>query len=73
MMSRRAATRKFQVSQIRGLLSQRGIYIRAASRDGIVEEAPDAYKDIEDVVRVAHGSGISRMIARMSPLGVVKG
>lgn len=73
LMSRRAATRKFQVSQIRGLLSQRGIYIRAASRDGIVEEAPDAYKDIEDVVRVAHGSGISRMIARMSPLGVVKG
>lgn len=73
VMSRRAATRKFRVDQVKSLLSQRGIYIRAASRDGIVEEAPDAYKDIEDVVRVAHGAGISRMIARMRPLGVVKG
>ncbi|MFQ5883862.1 MAG: RtcB family protein [Thermoplasmata archaeon] len=73
VMSRKAATRRFRVDQIKDLLGQRGIYIRAASKDGIVEEAPDAYKDIEDVVRVAHGAGISRMIARMRPMGVVKG
>ncbi|TET90154.1 MAG: RtcB family protein [Methanomassiliicoccales archaeon] len=73
VMSRKAATRRFRVDQVKDLLGQRGIYIRAASKDGIVEEAPDAYKDIEDVVRIAHGAGISRMIARMRPMGVVKG
>ncbi len=73
VMSRKAATRKFRVDQVKGLLSSRGIYIRAASKDGIVEEAPDAYKDIDDVVRVADGAGISKMVARMRPLGVVKG
>jgi len=61
------------VDQVKGLLNQRGIYIRAASKDGIVEEAPDAYKDIDDVFRVADGAGISKMVARMRPLGVVKG
>jgi tRNA-splicing ligase RtcB len=73
VMSRKAATRKFRVDQVKGLLSSRGIYIRAASKDGIVEEAPDAYKDIDDVVRVAEGAGISKIVARMRPLGVVKG
>jgi tRNA-splicing ligase RtcB len=72
-MSRKAATRKFRVDQIKSQLSQKGIYIRAASKDGIVEEAPDAYKDIDEVVRIADGAGISKMVARMRPLGVVKG
>ncbi|MCK4444018.1 MAG: RtcB family protein, partial [Thermoplasmata archaeon] len=73
VMSRKAATRKFRVDQVKGLLRSRGIYIRAASKDGIVEEAPDAYKDIDDVVRVAEGAGISKMVPRMRPMGVVKG
>jgi tRNA-splicing ligase RtcB len=72
-MSRRAATRKFRVDQIKSQLSRKGIYIRAASKDGIVEEAPDAYKDIDDVVRIAEGAGISKIVARMRPMGVVKG
>ncbi|MFQ6128541.1 MAG: RtcB family protein [Thermoplasmata archaeon] len=73
LMSRRQATRTFRANQIRGQLERKGIYIHAASMKGIVEEAPDAYKDILDVVRVTDGAGISSIVARMSPMGVVKG
>lgn len=73
VMSRRQATRTFRANQVRSQLQRKGIYIHAASMKGIVEEAPDAYKDILNVVRVADGAGISSIVARMSPLGVVKG
>ncbi len=73
VMSRRQATRMFRANEIRSQLQRKGIYVHAASMKGIVEEAPDAYKDILDVVRVANGAGISSIVARMSPMGVVKG
>jgi tRNA-splicing ligase RtcB len=73
VMSRRQATRMFRANEVRGKLQRKGIYVHAASMKGIVEEAPDVYKDILDVVRVADGAGISSVVARMSPLGVVKG
>ncbi|MCX6834477.1 MAG: RtcB family protein, partial [candidate division Zixibacteria bacterium] len=46
---------------------------RSASREGVVEEAPGVYKDVEDVVEVAQNSGIARKVARMRPMGVMKG
>ena len=73
VMSRRQATRMFRANEVRSQLQRKGIYVHAASMKGIVEEAPDAYKDILDVVRVANGAGISSIVARMSPMGVVKG
>jgi len=73
LMSRTSATRRFSVSDVVAMLQSRGIYIKAASKDGIVEEAPGAYKDVDDVVGVAHGAGISRMVARLKPMGVMKG
>ncbi len=73
VMSRRAATRRFNASSIKESLRQKGIYVRAASRDVLTEEAPESYKRIDDVVRIVHGAGISRMIARLTPLGVMKG
>ncbi|MBN1678445.1 MAG: RtcB family protein [Candidatus Thermoplasmatota archaeon] len=73
LMSRTSATRRFSANDVVSLLHSRGVYIRAASKDGIVEEAPGAYKDIDDVVRVAHGAGISKMVARLKPMGVMKG
>jgi len=73
LMSRSAATRKFSANDVVSMLQKRGVYIRAASKDGIVEEAPGAYKDVDDVVRVAHGAGISKMVARLVPVGVMKG
>ena len=72
-MSRKAAVRKFSARDVLDMLRSRGIYIRAASNEGIVEEAPGAYKDVDDVVRIADGAGISRLVARLKPMGVMKG
>ncbi len=73
LMSRTSATRKFSANDVVALLHSRGIYIKAASKDGIIEEAPGAYKDVDEVVKIAHGAGISRMVARLVPMGVMKG
>jgi tRNA-splicing ligase RtcB len=73
LMSRTSATKRFSANEVVSLLQERGIYIRAASKDGIVEEAPGAYKDVDEVVRIAHGAGISRIVARLKPIGVMKG
>ncbi|MGQ0798022.1 MAG: RtcB family protein [Methanobacteriota archaeon] len=72
-MSRAAATRKYRAGDVVKSLSDRGIYLHAASKAGIVEEAPGAYKNVEDVVRVAEGAGLTKIVARLVPLGVVKG
>jgi len=72
-MSRSAATRQYRANDVIKALADRGIYLHAASKAGIVEEAPGAYKDVEHVVRVAEGAGLTRIVARMVPLGVVKG
>jgi tRNA-splicing ligase RtcB len=73
VMSRKAATRKWRGQEIIGKLKDKGIYVRAASQKVVAEEAPDAYKNVENVVGIADGAGISKMVARMRPLGVVKG
>ncbi|UCE81108.1 MAG: RtcB family protein [Methanobacteriota archaeon] len=72
-MSRKAATRRFSAKDVVEALREKGIHVRAASKDGIVEEAPGAYKNVDDVVRIAHGAGISRLVARLRPIGVMKG
>src|SRR5437867_6098498 len=72
-MSRKAAERTFRPNEVVKALSDKGIYLHAASKAGIVEEAPGAYKDVEHVVRVAEGAGLTKIVARMVPLGVVKG
>lgn len=72
-MSRKAATRQFSAREVLAKLRDKGVYIRAASNEGIVEEAPGAYKDVDDVVRIADGAGISKVVARLTPIGVMKG
>jgi len=72
-MSRKAAERMFRANEVVKALSDKGIYLHAASKAGIVEEAPGAYKDVEHVVRIAEGAGLTKIVARMVPLGVVKG
>ncbi len=54
-------------------LEDRGIYVMAASRATLTEEAPEAYKDVSQVVEVVHQAGISKKVARLRPWGVVKG
>ena len=72
-LSRHAAVRAFRYEDVTRTLSGRGIVVRSASREGVTEEAPGAYKDVEEVVRVAEGAGLTRRVARLVPLGVVKG
>jgi len=54
-------------------LAERGIYVRAQNRGLLAEEASEAYKDVAQVVDVLHDAGIADRVARMRPIGVVKG
>ena len=71
--SRSEALRTLRGSDIVNQLNARGIEIRAGSVKGVAEEAPQMYKDIDEVIRVSHGIGIGNMVARLVPLGVIKG
>lgn len=73
VMSRQQAMRQFTSQGIKEDMRRDGIYVRAASSDVLTEEAPHAYKRIDDVVKVVHGAGISKLVARLKPLGVMKG
>ena len=72
-MSRHAAIRASKGRSIRKELLDRGVYARARGRTGLEEEQPDAYKDVTSVVNVLHTAGISRKVAKLCPLGVIKG
>jgi len=71
--SRAAAKRMLKGEEVRGELESRGISIKVGSIKGLVEEAPQAYKDVAEVVAVAHNAGISKIVARTRPIGVIKG
>jgi tRNA-splicing ligase RtcB len=73
MMSRSRAKREASGRNIENELRQKGIIIRGATMATIAEEMPEAYKDVADVVDVVSGAGISRKVARLVPLGVIKG
>ncbi|MFW6065822.1 MAG: RtcB family protein [Planctomycetota bacterium] len=72
-MSRGEAVRKAKGRQIDKELESRGIYARARGRSGLAEEQPDAYKDVDEVVGCVEAAGLSRKVARLRPLGVIKG
>jgi len=71
--SRAAAKRELRGEAVLKDLESRGITIRAGSLKGIAEEASQAYKDVSKVVRVVHNAGISQIVARTRPIGVIKG
>ncbi len=73
IQSRAAAKKQMRGRDVLAALEARGIAVRAGSLSGLAEEAPEAYKDVGDVVRVAHGAGISKKVARTRPIAVVKG
>ena len=72
-MSRTEAKRKVRGDALKEELKARGIAIAAGSLSGLAEEAPQAYKDVEEVVSVVHGAGIAKKVARLRPVAVVKG
>ena len=73
VLSRHQAKRQVRGDQLRLDLEQQGIHVRAGSMSGLAEEAPLAYKDIDQVIEVVAGSGIALKVARLRPLAVVKG
>lgn len=72
VMSRTAARKKARGEDVQRGLAQEGITVRGPWK-GLAEEAPHAYKDIDRVVNVVHKAGLARRVARMVPLGVMKG
>lgn len=73
VMSRHEALRRFRGEQIRDELEKKGIELKSTSWKGVAEEASAAYKDVDEVVRVSHEVGIGRLVARVVPVGVMKG
>ncbi|MDD5746784.1 MAG: RtcB family protein [Candidatus Omnitrophica bacterium] len=73
LQSRSQALRTVKPQKIIAELRQQGIIVRAVGRQTIAEEAPQAYKNVNDVVEVVHQAGISKKVCRMKPLGVIKG
>ena len=73
LKSRTAATKSINLDVLLKELESKGITVKASGRGTIVEEAPQAYKDVNEVVKVVHDVGISKRVCRMRPLGVIKG
>ncbi|MFI7517275.1 RtcB family protein [Micromonospora echinofusca] len=73
VQSRRQAVRSERGLDPRAQLEEQDIAVRGASRRGLAEEMPAAYKDVSAVVAAAEGAGLCRKVARLVPLGVVKG
>jgi tRNA-splicing ligase RtcB len=72
-MSRTGARKRIGGAELRRQLEEQGIVVRCPSNKGLAEEAPFAYKDVERVVEVVERSRLARRVARLRPIGVVKG
>jgi tRNA-splicing ligase RtcB len=73
LMSRGEAKRRFDGRRLRRELGEQGIAVRAASSSGLAEEAGEAYKDIDAVAEVTERAGLSRRVAKLVPIGCIKG
>ncbi|MBT4334651.1 RtcB family protein [archaeon] len=73
LMSRHDANKKFKANAVVKKLAKDNIYVKSASFRGISEEAPGVYKDVDDVVEVSDRVGIGKKVAKLRPMGVIKG
>ncbi len=74
LLSRSGAKRKINGSELKKeLFSKKGIIVLANSMAGLAEEAPQAYKDVAEIVDIAENAGLSKKVAKLVPLGVIKG
>ena len=73
ILSRTQAIKKAKGRAIYRELEDRGIFVQCRGRQTLKEEMPDAYKDVSQVVEAVHGAGLARKVARLRPLGVIKG
>jgi tRNA-splicing ligase RtcB (3'-phosphate/5'-hydroxy nucleic acid ligase) len=72
-MSRTAIRKQVEGGALRKRLERQGIAVRAPSARGLAEEAPEAYKDVEQVVAIVERAGLAARVARLRPIGVLKG
>jgi tRNA-splicing ligase RtcB len=72
-MSRSEAKKTIDGKALKRELESRGIRVHANTPNIMSEEAPDAYKDVDEVIRLSNSAGLTKPIARMSPLAVIKG
>ncbi len=72
-LSRSAARREVDSQKLRQSLLDKGIHIHARTPNVLAEEAPEAYKDVDEVIRLTAGADLARPVARMRPLAVIKG
>jgi tRNA-splicing ligase RtcB (3'-phosphate/5'-hydroxy nucleic acid ligase) len=73
LLSRTAAAKGRDAKQVQLTLEEQGIIARSETRDGILEEVPEAYKNVDEVIEVIHQAGLARKVARLRPMGVIKG
>ena len=73
VLSRTAARKGHDARQVARRLEEQGILVRSESREGIIEEIPEAYKDVDAVIEVVHQAGLAKKAARLRPMGVIKG
>jgi len=73
VQSRAAAKRSLRGADVARALATRGITVKTGSMGSLAEEASEAYKDVNEVVEIAHQAGISRKVAKATPMGVIKG
>jgi tRNA-splicing ligase RtcB (3'-phosphate/5'-hydroxy nucleic acid ligase) len=73
VMSRTQAKKRMSGKEVAEILLKKGIIVKAPNENAIADEAPEVYKPSEEVVNVVHDVGISRLVARLTPLGVIKG
>jgi tRNA-splicing ligase RtcB len=72
-LSRNQAVKKAKGRAIWREMEDRGIIVRATGKRTLAEEIPEAYKDVSNVINVVHNAGLSERVAKLRPLGVIKG
>lgn len=72
-LSRTEAKKQFTAEQIEADLNSKGIHVKANSAPVLAEEAPGAYKNVDSVVKTSHDAGIAKLVAKVTPLAVIKG
>ncbi len=73
LLSRTAARKNRDLNQVVKDLEAAGIMVRSETKKGILEEVPEAYKDVDEVIEVVHNGGLAKKVARLRPMGVIKG
>ncbi|WP_337859793.1 RtcB family protein [Ferroplasma sp.] len=73
VLSRKRANEQFTSEGVEMELKSQGIYLRAATKKAIIEESPESYKDIDEVIKVVYGAKIAKPVAKLIPVAVMKG